>query len=80
MGGSIPLPRDNYMKPLPTSVDQLIQDLNEQYPEKSPDPKDSDREIWIKAGQRAVVNMLLTKQRMQQEEEYQIPSVIENNT
>ena len=41
-----------------TSVD-LIELLDKKYPERSPDPKDDDREIWMKAGERRLVRELI---------------------
>jgi hypothetical protein len=42
-------------------TDALVQWLDTLYPEKSPDPKDSEREIWMKAGERRVINFLIHK-------------------
>ena len=43
---------------LPYTVDELINVLDDIYPERSPSLKDNDREVWFKAGQRSVVNWL----------------------
>lgn len=40
---------------------ELMKALHSLYPAKSPDPRDSDREIWIKAGERRVVEVLQSK-------------------
>tara|TARA_S200002703_G_C3664188_1_gene203935 strand:+ start:402 stop:605 length:204 start_codon:yes stop_codon:yes gene_type:complete len=37
---------------------ELIDYLDKQFPDKSPDLKDSERQIWIKAGQASVVSHL----------------------
>lgn len=42
----------------PFSVD-LIEELDKEYPDRWPRLNESDREIWFKAGQRSVVDMLL---------------------
>lgn len=43
---------------LPDLSRRLLERLDELYPDKCPDPNDSERDIWIKAGQRKVVNFL----------------------
>lgn len=37
---------------------ELIDLLNELYPEQSPDPRDSERLVWMKAGKRELVRTL----------------------
>ena len=37
---------------------RLLERLDELYPDRCPDPNDSERDVWIKAGQRKVVNFL----------------------
>jgi hypothetical protein len=49
------------MKPVPTLSADLIRELNESYPERSPDPRDSEREVWMKAGERRAVRHLLAR-------------------
>ena len=47
---------------LPVKIEELIVDLDKKiYPLKSPNIKDSEREIFFKAGQRDVVEFLKTK-------------------
>lgn len=46
------------MDSLPISVRQLIQELDDMYPERCPKPDDTEREIWMYAGKRAVVRHL----------------------
>lgn len=38
----------------------LINELDKAYPSRPANLQDSDREIWFKAGQRSVVDMLLS--------------------
>lgn len=49
------------------SID-LIQELDKAYPEKHPPLTMPDREIWFLAGQRDVVNRLLTLMSKQEED------------
>ncbi len=43
----------------------LVDDLNALYPDRSPDPEDSDREVWMKAGERRVVRFLISQLNLQ---------------
>ncbi len=43
---------------LPDLSKDLIDALDERFPVRMPDLKDSEREIWIKVGQRFVVDFL----------------------
>ncbi|MBU4567005.1 MAG: hypothetical protein KKE29_19995 [Proteobacteria bacterium] len=43
---------------IPTPDPALVEALDRLYPDKCPDPKDSERQIWIKVGQRSVVRKL----------------------
>ena len=52
---------------LPVITDDLIQGLDNLYPQRHPDLSLSDREIWYKAGQRFVVDYLIEQQKRQQE-------------
>ena len=52
---------------LPVITDDLIQGLDNLYPQRHPDLSLSDREIWYKAGQRFVVDYLIEQQRRQQD-------------
>ena len=52
---------------LPLITDDLIQALDNLYPQRHPDLSLSDREIWYKAGQRFVVDYLIEQQKRQQE-------------
>ena len=37
---------------------ELLEELDEQYPQKCPAITDSDREIWLYAGMRALVDII----------------------
>ena len=52
---------------LPPITDDLIQGLDEVFPNRHPDLSLSDREIWYRAGQRYVVNYLIEQQKRQRE-------------
>jgi hypothetical protein len=43
---------------LPDLSLRLLERLDELFPDRCPSPSDSEREIWIKAGQRKVVTFL----------------------
>ncbi|MGE3367008.1 MAG: hypothetical protein AB7I34_26610 [Rhizobiaceae bacterium] len=45
----------------PTLPPALLDWLDRKYAERSPDPKDSEREIWMKAGERRLVRHLLLR-------------------
>jgi hypothetical protein len=50
----------------------FIHFLDRRFPERCPDPRDTDREVWMKAGERRVVAWLLSLLR--QQEENDVPS------
>ena len=52
---------------LPPITDDLIQGLDEVFPNRHPDLSLSDREIWYRAGQRYVVDYLIEQQKRQKE-------------
>ena len=52
---------------LPLISDDLIQGLDNLYPQRHPDLSLSDREIWYRAGQRSVVDYLIEQQKRQRE-------------
>jgi hypothetical protein len=52
--------------PLPTISPELIKALEELVPPQPPNIKDSDREIWFKAGKRAMIEFLYTEFKAQQ--------------
>lgn len=41
--------------------EEFLKTLNAMYPPRCPDPKDSEREIWMKAGERRLVEVLQAK-------------------
>jgi len=49
------------MKTLPHTAFELVRELDTDYPERSPDPKDTERELWMKAGERRLVRSLLAR-------------------
>ena len=57
-----------YHMKIPTYAIDLIEELNKSYPNKHPNLSDSEREVWFKAGQRSVVDTLLSIAQDQQEE------------
>jgi hypothetical protein len=63
------------MESLPTYSVDLVNKLDQDYPDKCPDPKDSDREIWMKAGERRLVTRLLVLMN-RRETESELPTVI----
>lgn len=40
---------------------ELLQELDALYPPRCPDPRDSEREVWMKAGERRMVDVLWAK-------------------
>ena len=52
---------------LPLITDDLIQGLDNLYPQRHPDLSLSDREIWYRSGQRSVVDYLIEQQKRQRE-------------
>ncbi len=55
------------MDSLPNKSEDLIQLLDSRYPERTPSLKDSDREVWWKAGRRALIDDLLNQVRQQKD-------------
>ncbi len=51
----------------PIIKEDLIKYLNILFPDKCPDLKDSEKEIYYKSGQRSVVNHLINQFNIQQE-------------
>lgn len=48
------------MESLPVYTEDLIKMLEERFPNRHPTLNMTDREIWYKAGQRSVVDLLLS--------------------
>ncbi len=46
---------------------RLVEWLERVFPDKCPDPKDSDREIWMDVGRALLIRMLRTKLNVQEE-------------
>jgi hypothetical protein len=57
----------NQDKPFPLIPEALVEELDRRFPEMSADPGWSDREIWIKSGQRSVVRFLMGQFKRQNE-------------
>ena len=53
--------------PFPVLSDELINALDSHFPQRHPDLSLSNREVWYKAGQRAVVDYLIEQQARQKE-------------
>ena len=45
------------------NLQALVDELEEMYPPYNPSPRDTDREIMYRAGQRSVVEYILSKQK-----------------
>ena len=46
-----------------TPLDKLLEELDNLYPQYNPSPTDSDRLIMYRAGQRSVVEFILSKKQ-----------------
>lgn len=53
--------------PFPEVPKNLLDDLQKRFPERCPDLKDSDREVWFKVGARSVIAFLAEQFRRQNE-------------
>lgn len=60
---SAPEKRRATLRRLVAAHGELVDALDSLYPAAPPNPADDDRMIWIKAGERRVVEHLLTLQR-----------------
>jgi hypothetical protein len=56
----------------------LIEDLDKVFPRKHPSLSDTDREVWYKAGQRSVVDLLLSSIE-HGEEDQELPTLLNKN-
>ncbi len=52
---------------IPTISNDLIKYLNDIFPNKSADLKDTEKEVFFKGGQRSVVNHLIQQKKIQEE-------------
>lgn len=52
---------------VPAIPADLMQWLDEAFPEKCPDPDDTKREVWMKAGERRLVRRLLAHFKKQEQ-------------
>ncbi len=55
------------MEPLPPISAALVKVLSEMFPDACPRLEDTERMVWFRAGQRAVVDVLIEHQRRQNE-------------
>lgn len=60
---------DQYLQTTPSLSTELITQLDKQFPHKCPDPTMSDREIWMYAGSRALIDLLLARLKIEDEED-----------
>lgn len=44
--------------------EQTINEIDALFPERSADPRDSDREVWMKAGERRLVRFLIDQYKL----------------
>ena len=54
---------------LPLTIPEFIEWLDNLYPERCPDINDSEREIWMKAGERRLVRSLISKLKSTEQKE-----------
>jgi hypothetical protein len=59
--------QEQQVPPIPADV---IDWLDRLYPEKCPDPKDAEREIWMKSGERRLVRRLRLELQRQENTVY----------
>ena len=52
---------------LPDLTKSLVDALDALFPEKSADPRWTDREVWIKSGERAVIRFIVSQYELQNE-------------
>lgn len=52
---------DSSLKIGPLLSKELLQELDKLYPHRCPDPRDSERELWMKAGERRLADVLWAK-------------------
>ena len=62
---------------LPVITDELIEGLDQVFPNRHPDLSLSDREVWYRSGQRSVVDYLI-EQQLRQKETMLTNRVLEN--
>lgn len=60
--------KDTYKhEEFPPVISALVRELERLFPNKRPDLKETDREVWFKAGQASVVEFLRGQYAAQQE-------------
>jgi molybdopterin converting factor small subunit len=65
------------METLPVYSVDLVKNLDQMYPHKHPTLEMTDRDIWFKAGQRSVVDSLITK--IQTGDDQELPSILKKD-
>jgi hypothetical protein len=55
---------------VPAYASELIRMLDEEIPHRCPSPRQSERDIWMYAGKRKLVDSLLSRLEMTEEAEY----------
>lgn len=65
------------MEKIPVYSVDLIKELDKLYPERSPEPSQSDREIWMAVGARRLVRALIAKVKADETEEMNQINVFE---
>lgn len=58
------------MTTIPVLSYDLIQALDKDFPERCPDPALPEREIWMQAGERRLVRMLLARLKQMEEDAF----------
>lgn len=56
------------IKGFPLYAEDLLKELDQQFPDRCPRLSDSDREVWFKAGQRSVVEHLIARKKQAEEQ------------
>ena len=49
------------MKELPSNVTELIASLDQSYPHRCPKPDDSEKVMWMYAGKRELIDLLIDR-------------------
>lgn len=55
---------------IPILAVDLIDALDREFPEKSPDPNDSERKIWMYVGKRELVRNLVAQKKYLEESQF----------
>lgn len=66
------------MKNLPAIPQDLLDALDARYPERCPDPEWTERQIWMRVGERRVIKFLKAQFDLQNENILRNTHVLEN--